>query len=144
MSNRPTCKAEDELAKAQELALALTEAVDYLRDMDGILCSCDVDGREDCGFHMTIDALDRRITKKEELMSDYDPRCSICSKSATSHRSLLDREITRGLSCDLTDFEVVRLETLREAAANVKGPTVDYRQRIQDDILELDPRKSRK
>jgi hypothetical protein len=26
--------------------------------MEGLLCSCDIDDRSECGFHMTIDQLD--------------------------------------------------------------------------------------
>jgi hypothetical protein len=60
----PGCIADafrDELTEAAIAAQA--EAIEYLRQMDGLLCSCDQDAREDCGFHQTIDALDRALAK---------------------------------------------------------------------------------
>jgi hypothetical protein len=53
------------LAAAEARTKALTAAVEYLRDMDGLLCSCDVDERADCGFHMTIDKLDRALAEAQ-------------------------------------------------------------------------------
>jgi hypothetical protein len=48
---------------AETTIAAQSEAIEYLRQMDGLLCSCDQDAREDCGFHQTIDALDRALAK---------------------------------------------------------------------------------